>query len=96
MQRVPEILQRLHADLKLFAPGNRTPKFLLDFPAYRSTLLVPDGSRLIFDKPEKTGALAELYKEVEQLSADLAREINPLAAYAGLPRDQVLSKSILL
>jgi hypothetical protein len=71
-------------------------KLLLDIPAYRATLLVPDGSRLIFDKPEKTDALADLYKEVEQLSADLAREINPLAAYAGLPRDQVLNKAVLL
>ncbi len=57
---------------------------------------MPDGSRLIFDKPEKVHALADLFKEVEQLSADLAREINPLAAYAGLPRHQVLNKAILL
>jgi hypothetical protein len=71
-------------------------KFVLNVPAYRATLLVPDGSRLIFDKPEKTDALADLYKEVEQLSADLTREINPLAAYAGLPRDQVLNKAVLL
>lgn len=71
-------------------------KFLLDQPSYRAALFVPDGSRLIFDKPEKVHALADLFKEVEQLSADLAREINPLAAYAGLPRHQVLNKAILL
>lgn len=71
-------------------------KVMLDLPAYRATLQVPDGSRLIFDKPEKASALANLYKEVEQLSSDLAREINPLAAHAGLPRSQVLNKAIML
>jgi hypothetical protein len=83
-------------DLLLVEPVREHLKFLLDFPAYRSTLHVPDASRLIFDKREKTEALADLYKEVEQLSADLAREINPLAAYAGLPRSQVLNKAIML
>lgn len=71
-------------------------KLLLDVPAYRAMLLVPDGSRPIFDKPDKADALADLYKEVEQLSVDLAREINPIAERAGLPRDQVFSKAILL
>ena len=84
------------ADLLLVEPVRAHLKFLLDLPTYRTALFVPDGSRLIFDKPEKVDALAELFKEVEQLSADLAREINPLATYAGLPRHQVLNKAILL
>jgi len=91
-----ELVVPFGVDLLLVERMRAHLKFLLDVPAYRDTLLVPDGSRRIFDKPEKTGALADFYREVEQLSADLAREINPLAVYAGLPRNQVLNKSIML
>ena len=91
-----ELVVPYGVDLLLVERVRAHLKFLLDFSAYRSTVLVPDDSRLIFDKAEKTDALANLYKEVEQLSADLAREINPLAEHSGRPRDQVLSKSILL
>jgi hypothetical protein len=91
-----ELVVPFGVDLLLVERVREHLKFLLDLPAYRDVLLVPDGSRRIFDKPEKAVALADLYQEVERLSADLAREINPLAAYAGLPRSQVLNKAIML
>lgn len=71
-------------------------KSILDNSIYRNALSVPDGSRLIFDKSEKLAAATELYKEVEQLSNDLIREINPLFPYTGLPRSQFLAKNIYL
>lgn len=91
-----ELVVPFGVDLLLVERVREHLKLLLDLPAYRDVLLVPDGSRRIFDKPEKADALADLYKEVDQLSADLAREINPLAAFAGLPRHQVLNKAIML
>ena len=71
-------------------------KFALDNAWYRATLFVPDGSRLIFDDAAKVAELEALYREVDQLAADVARELNPLASYADVPRSQVLNKAILL
>lgn len=71
-------------------------KFILDNESYRNTLLVPDSSRQIFDTQAKIVAAWALYREVEQLSEDLARELNPLASYLGLNRSQVLNKAVYL
>ncbi|EOC5487891.1 hypothetical protein QMO43_20040 [Pseudomonas aeruginosa] len=64
---------------------------LVAVEGYREALLVPDGTRKIFDKEEKFTALAMLYSEVDELAKEIAREINPLEA---LYKPETLNKYI--
>lgn len=64
---------------------------------YRNLLWVPDGSRLIFDKPEKVRAAQQLYFEVDQLARDIFKELDPNGPLFNRPyRSEVLAKSIQL
>jgi hypothetical protein len=45
----------------------------------RENLIVPDGTRKIFNTPEKTDALCILEKEVSDLAIAIAKDINPLS-----------------
>jgi hypothetical protein len=84
-------------DLLLVENAREFTSLVLDNPTYRNGLWVPDGSRLIFDDAKKVNALIALHKELEELSSDLAREIDPAAALLQLrPRAQILNKTVYL
>jgi hypothetical protein len=67
---------------------------LVAFPVSSKTLLVPDGSRKILDTDDKYDELLKLYSEIEQLSKDIASELDPLAEIYKKSRNTVLSHPI--
>lgn len=83
-------------DLLLVERVRRHLQVVVESAAYRDLLWVPDGSRKIFDKPEKVVAAAALYKELERLSNDIATELSPLNRLADVDRSYVLNKAIFL
>jgi hypothetical protein len=83
-------------DLLLVERARLHVKYVVDNQSYREKLNVPDGSRKIFDKDDKLAAVTALYRELERLSEDIAKELNPLAGLLGTSRSTVLAKSIYL
>ncbi|MHA6558939.1 nucleotidyltransferase family protein [Pseudomonas alliivorans] len=51
--------------------------FLIGAPEYRNSLSVPNGTRKIFDAPERLPALILIRDEVRELSFSIAKEIEP-------------------
>ncbi len=81
------LVDRARAHLRLVASSQ----------IYRDLLMVPDGSRPIFDKPEKVSAVQQLYSEVDQLAQDIFKELDPNGRLFNLPyRSEVLAKTIQL
>lgn len=83
-------------DLLLVDRARLHLKNIIDNTSYRSSLYVPDQSRLIFDSQEKLKATVQLYMEVEQLAKDIYKELDPVASIYNRPFSQVLAKSIYL
>lgn len=68
--------------------------YIIATQSYRESIQVPDGSRKIFDKPEKLFALLRLRGELNSLIQEIARELNPYG-YLG-NQETILNKSIVL
>ena len=83
-------------DLLLVERARSHLKFVLDYPAYREKLWVPDRSRKIYEKPETVTATTRLYEEVDQLVKDIYRELDPFGQIYDRPVNQVLAKAIYL
>jgi len=90
-----ELTVPFRMDLLLVERARLHVQYIINNPLYRDALYVPDGSRKIFDTPEKRTAVQALYKEIERLSEDMAKELNPVAALFG-NRSDVLAKAIQL
>jgi hypothetical protein len=60
--------------------------------AYRDTLIVPDGSRKIFDTDEKHEALGILTSEITDLATAIYKELEPYKV--GYDSNVILSKSV--
>src|SRR5690606_4339352 len=50
---------------------------LVDVPALRNAMEVPDGSRKVFDTEEKIEALKILHSEVTDLAVSIYKSLNP-------------------
>ena len=83
-------------DLLLLDRTRLRLKYIIDNESYRSTLRVPDDSRMIFDKPDKLKPTIQLYNELDQLTQDVYKELDPLWSLYKRPYSQVLSKAVAL
>lgn len=61
-------------ELAILAETQRFLDYLYNNQTFALSLYVPDGSRKIFDKQEKLGALRSLSVEIDQLAVEVARE----------------------
>lgn len=52
---------------------------LVDIPALRNAIEVPDGSRKVFDSEEKIEALKTLHREVTDLAVSIYKTLNPFS-----------------
>jgi hypothetical protein len=84
-----------HADMKAFALGSvyelrilsetqRHLDYLACNHEYAKTLLVPDGTRAIFDTNAKLAGLNQLSIEMDDLAKEVAKEQRPALAYGDL------------
>ena len=66
-------------ELAILAETQRHLDFLYSNKEYAKTLLVPDGSRMIFDTEAKLTALTSLSVEMDDLAREVAKEQKPIA-----------------
>ncbi|PPC88024.1 MAG: hypothetical protein CTY39_01445 [Hyphomicrobium sp.] len=83
-------------DLLLVERARAYLKLVIGNPSYRNALRVPDGSRVIYDKPEKLAATIQLYGEIDQLVKDIYRELDPVATMFNRPASTVLAKAVYI
>lgn len=80
-------------DLLLLDRVHKHLSFIANNSLYRNMLYVPDGSRKIFDQPEKLNGFIHLKQELESLIKDIEQELNPSSSY--IPREMILNKEIV-
>jgi hypothetical protein len=91
---IPQLTVPFGVDLMLLERTLGHLNYVVANEVYRNSLWVPDGSRKIFDRPEKYNALVRLRDELNTLVQDVARELYPLGFSTS--RESALSKSILI
>lgn len=80
-------------ELAILAETTRHLKHLANDETYAKSLQVPDGTRAIFNTPEKLKGLAALSREMDELFRDVANEQLPVDFYRTTEKDRVaLSK----
>jgi hypothetical protein len=67
-------------DLLLVERARACLEIVTSSEQYRNSLWVPDGSRKIFDRPEKISATRQLGSEIDRLAKDIHKELDPLGA----------------
>ena len=85
-------------ELAIVAETTRFLDYLARNSALAETLLVPDGSRKIFNTNEKLEGLLQLSLEMDDLALQISREQNRLLQYttpSHLQIDEVLRKAIV-
>ena len=83
-------------DLLLLDRARTHLKYIIENETYRSILGVPDDSRMIFDKSDKLKPTVQLYNELDQLTQDVYKALDPLWNFYKRSYSQVLSKAIAL
>jgi hypothetical protein len=68
---------------------------LVDLPALRNLLEVPDGSRKVFDSEDKVEALKILHSEVTDLATSIYKSLNPFSPDV-YNSNQLLQKQIFI
>lgn len=91
-----ELSVPFYVDLLLVERARLHLSFVVNNEWYSSGLLVPDGSRKIFDVPSKLEAASSLYSELERLASDIVNDLDPLAGVLSKARSQVLSRAIFV
>lgn len=81
-------------DLLLVERARNHLKFIIDNQYYRDLLYVPNGSRKIYDSPEKLQQTISLHAEVSQLAEDIYKELMATVTSRGRTRDQLLARTI--
>lgn len=79
------LVEKLRAHLSL----------LVDLPALRNLLEVPDGSRKVFDSEDKVEALKILHSEVTDLATSIYKSLNPFSPDV-YNSNQLLQKQIFI
>lgn len=64
----------VYQELAILGETARHLQFLQENQSYAQTLVVPDGTRKIFDRPEKLESLATLSREITDLAIEVAIE----------------------
>lgn len=79
-------------ELSILAETQRHLDYLATNHGYAKTLMVPDGSRAIFDTAEKLAALNKLSIEIDDLTKEVAKEQDASLRYVA---DNLLSNNLL-
>lgn len=82
-------------ELAVLGEAQRFLDYLTKNETYAKTLVVPDGSRYIFDSREKLDALRKLSIEMDQLTLDVAKEQSYLSSMSLDDSRKTVNESVL-